>query len=159
MSEINSYLTIKVGSNIFGIEVENVVEILEYVPLKSNPESLPYILGLIEHRDQVVPLVDTGIKFGQPKIEIHDTTCIVVISVHNKADNTNFNVAVVADLVADVIEVNSADIKPIENSYKPGYIVGAYKNGEELVLVMNVDKIFSDTDVLVISELVQEVNC
>lgn len=158
MSEINSYLTMRVGSNIFGIEVGHVVEILEYVPLKSKPESLPYILGLIEHREEIIPLIDTGLKFGQPKIEINSNTCIVVINVFNSSQQGSFHVAIVADQVSDVFEADSTALKSIENSYKPGYIEGAYNREEGLVLVMNVDKIFSDTDVLQLNALVQEVN-
>ena len=87
----------------YGIQVENVVEILEFVPLKSKPESLPYILGLIEHRDQVIPLIDTGVKFGQDKIDINENTCIVVVNVEKDDNQVDFQVAVVADQVTDVI--------------------------------------------------------
>jgi Chemotaxis signal transduction protein len=156
MNEINSYLTFKVGDNLFGIPVEHVIEILEFVPLKSKPESLPYILGLIEHRDEVLPLIDTGLKFGQSSITIHEQTCIVVINVFNKATNRTFHVAIVADLVTDVIEVDSAELQVIESDYKPGYVIGAAKHEESLVLMMNVNKVFSDTDVLMINNLVKE---
>jgi purine-binding chemotaxis protein CheW len=138
--------------------VGHVVEILEYVPLKSKPEGLPYTLGLIEHRDEIIPLIDTGLKFGQPKIEINSNTCIVVINVVNASLQSSFHVAVVADQVSDVFEADLEELKQIENSYKPGYIEGAFNREEGLVLVMNVDKIFSDTDVLKLNSLVQGVN-
>lgn len=141
----------------YGIQVENVVEILEFVPLKSKPESLPYILGLIEHRDQVIPLIDTGVKFGQDKIDINENTCIVVVNVEKDDNQGDFQVAVVADQVTDVIEASAESIKTIENSYKPGYIAGALKQNDNYVLVMNVDKIFSDTDILVIDKIVKEI--
>lgn len=153
MSENNSYLTFKVGANLFGIHVEHVVEILEFVPLKSKPESLPYILGLIEHRGEVIPLVDTGLKFGQSAIEVNEQTCIVVINVFNSALDRTFHVAIVADLVTDVIEVESSQLQVIESDYKPGYVVGAMKYKDALVLVMDVNKVFSDTDVLSIDEM------
>ena len=158
MSENNSYLTFKVGANLFGIHVEHVVEILEFVPLKSKPESLPYILGLIEHRGEVIPLVDTGLKFGQRAIEVDEQTCIVVLNVFNSATNRNFHVAIVADLVTDVIDVETSQMHVIESDYKPGYVIGAVKHNESLVLMMNVDKVFSDTDVLLIDGLVREFN-
>lgn len=158
MSENNSYLTFKVGANLFGVHVEHVVEILEFVPLKSKPESLPYILGLIEHRDEVIPLVDTGLKFGQAAIEINEQTCIVVLNIFNSASNRNFHVAIVADLVTDVIDVEESQLQVIESDYKPGYVIGAVKHNEALVLMMNVNKVFSDTDVLLINKLVQDIN-
>ncbi len=158
MSENNSYLTFKVGANLFGIHVEHVVEILEFVPLKSKPESLPYILGLIEHRDEVIPLVDTGLKFGQPAIEINEQTCIVVLNILNSTTNRNYHVAIVADLVTDVIDVEESQLQVIESDYKPGYVIGAVKHNDALVLMMNVNKVFSDTDVLLINNLVQEFN-
>lgn len=156
MSEINSYLTFTVGSNYFGVDVDHVVEILEFLPLKSKPESLPYILGLIDYRGQVIPLIDTGMKFGQSQIEVGEHTCIVVINVHDQAAKRDFQVAVLADLVTDVINAADLQIQPIESNYKPGYIRGALKDADNLVLVMDVDKIFTDTDVVLLHELVNE---
>ncbi len=156
MSDINSYLTLKVGGNLFGISVENVVEILEFVPLKSKPESLPYILGLIEHREGVIPVIDTGLKFGQDAVPVHEQTCIVVLTILNNNTKRSFHIAIVADQVTDVIEIEEAALQPIESDYKPGYIVGAVKHDESLVLLMNVNKVFSDTDVVLINNLVKE---
>ena len=78
---INSYLTFSVGNNTFGIHVEKVEEIKEYISPKAVPESLPYVKGVIDHRDEVIPVIDAAQKFNLGKIEITPQTCIVVLEI------------------------------------------------------------------------------
>lgn len=149
---INSYLTFKVGQNIFGVHVDNVVEIIEYVAPKSKPNNLPYLSGFVEHRDDVIPLIDTGLKFGLDAIEVTPQTCIVVLAIRS-ADQPDFHVALAVDYVSDVIEINPEDKQTLDSKYKPGYVSFAVKYNDALALIINADKIFADTDVVMLSKL------
>lgn len=146
--QINAYLTFQSSDNTFAVSVNNVVEILEYQAPKTRQTTLPYLQGLIEHRDGVVPLIDSGLKFGLSPIEIKEQTCIIVLAVNpNKAEE--FHVAVVVDYVSDIIEVSTQDKQSIVSSYKPGYVAFATHGADDkMVLAIDVDKVFSDTDII-----------
>lgn len=119
MDEIkNTYLTFNVGSNHFGISVESIVEIVEYVDPKSQSSQLPFMKGLIDHRGEIVPLIDTGLKFGLDPVAITDQTCCIIISV--KGADKDFNVALTVDAVTEVVEIEEASRQYIETNYKPG---------------------------------------
>lgn len=151
--QLNAYLTFQTGDNTFAVSVNNVVEILEYQEPKTRQTTLPYLKGLIEHRDGVVPLIDSGIKFGLDPIEIKELTCTVVLAVNpNMADE--FHVAIVVDYVSDIIEVQEENKQSIASSYKPGYVAFAVKvSDEKMVLAIDVDKVFTDTDIICLKNM------
>jgi chemotaxis signal transduction protein len=151
---MNAYLTYEAGGNIFGLPVESVVEIMEYVSPDSQSTNLSYLLGLVDFRGEVMPLIDCGQKFGLTAIEIKDQTCTIVVNVH-KADG-DFKVALVVDNVSDVITVEEDEKQYLETLYKPGYIGCTVKSGGKLVLVLDVDKVFSDTEIVEIKRLLSE---
>nr|WP_319400361.1 chemotaxis protein CheW [uncultured Carboxylicivirga sp.] len=154
MSElINAYLTFSVGNNTFGVHVGKVVEILEYEDPKSVPESLPYITGVIDHRENIVPVIDTGIKFNLGAVQKTPQTCIVVLEI-DKPDNSGiFSVGIIVDAVSDVFESDMEKIKTIESDFKPGYISATYKSGDNLIMILNTDQVFNDKDIIALDEI------
>lgn len=156
MNQVESYLTFRVGENFFGVHVNHVSEIMEYMAVKSQPASLPYLKGLIEHRGEVMPLIDTGVKFGQQPMVVSDNTCIVVLQIREAGEL--FSVALLADQVSDVVEADSSILLPIRNAYKPGYICASLHHNEKLVLVMDADKVFTDTDIIELHAVMSELN-
>ncbi|NPA36456.1 MAG: chemotaxis protein CheW [Chlorobi bacterium] len=154
----NSYLTFKVNDNIFGIHVEKVVEIKEYKEPKSIPETLPYVTGVFEYRDEVIPLIDTAVKFNLGKINLTSQTCIVVLEIINEQKNINAKVGIIVDTVSDVIEADPEVLKQIEDDYKPNYISATYKQGDNLVMIINANKIFSAKDIIAMDKAIDEIN-
>jgi len=154
MSElINAYLTFDVGQNIFGVHVGRVVEILEYVNPKSVPESLPYIKGVIDHRETIVPVIDTAAKFNVGNIEVGPQTCIVILEIDKPDQSGTFIIGAMVDAVSDVFESDMEKIKTIENDFKPGYISATYKSNESLVMILDTNKVFNEKDIIALDEI------
>ncbi len=151
--EINSYLTFKVNNGIYGLHVSRVVEILAYDSPKAKAGDVPYLLGLVEHRGSVVPLIDSGTKFDAGAINLTEQTYVIVINVHN-AKGEEFNVALAVDEVREVLEIPEEGRRSIENTYKPGYVHFAAPIEGGLALIINPDKIFTDNDIIKMSEFV-----
>ncbi|MBI9061148.1 MAG: purine-binding chemotaxis protein CheW [Marinilabiliaceae bacterium] len=154
---MNSYLTFSVGNNIFGIHVEKVEEIKEYISPKAVPESLPFVKGVIDHRDEVIPVIDAAQKFNLGKIEISPQTCIVVLEIEKESGDL-FKIGVLVDNVSDVFESDPEKIKEIEEDYKPGYISATYRTEDLLVMILNANKVFSDTDIVAMDKMIGEFN-
>jgi len=154
---INSYLTFSVGNNTFGIHVEKVEEIKEYISPKAVPESLPYVKGVIDHRDEVIPVIDAAQKFNLGKIEITPQTCIVVLEIE-KQTGESFKIGVLVDNVSDVFESDPEKVKKIEDDYKPGYISATYRTESLLVMILNANKVFSETDIVAMDKMIGELN-
>jgi len=154
---INSYLTFSVGNNTFGVHVDKVEEIKEYISPKAVPESLPFVKGVIDHRDEVIPVIDAAQKFNLGKIEISPQTCIVVLEIEKQSGDL-FKIGVLVDNVSDVFESDPEKVKEIEDDYKPGYILATYRTEELLVMILNANKVFSDTDIVAMDKMIGEFN-
>jgi purine-binding chemotaxis protein CheW len=150
---INAYLTFSVGQNTFGVHVEKVVEIQEYSKPKAVPESIPYMKGVIDHRDAIVPVIDTGLKFNLGEIKVNAQSCIVVLEINKPEGSGVFNIGILVDAVSDVFESDPEKVKAIENDFKPGYISATYKNNDTLVMILNTDKVFTERDIIAIDQI------
>ncbi|WP_439182003.1 chemotaxis protein CheW [Carboxylicivirga taeanensis] len=155
--EVNAYLTFSLDNNVFGVHVEKVIEIREYTTPKSVPESMSYVKGVTDHREQIIPIVDAAVKFNLGQVEVTPQSCIVVLEI-NKADGSGLmNIGILVDAVSDVFEADDASLKVIETDYKPGYITASYQKIDELVMILNVDKIFSEKDIISLDEIIKAV--
>ena len=67
--ESRQYVTFGLGEELFGVEVTRAREILDLVPVTKVPQTPDYLLGVINLRGQVVPVVDLRVKLGLPKAD------------------------------------------------------------------------------------------
>ncbi len=155
--QINSYLTFSVNGGVYGVHVSKVVEILAYETPKTNTSDLEFVLGLTEHRGKILPLIDTGLKFGGKPISVNDQTYVIVLNVVN--NDQQFEVAIAVDSVREVVEIPPHARKPIDPTYKPGYVDFASTSPEgNVAIFFNPDKVFTDKDVFSIAELIKRLN-
>jgi purine-binding chemotaxis protein CheW len=153
---INSYLTFKVGEETFGVNVAKVMEIREYQKPKSLPQSLPFVTGVVDYNEEVIPLIDTGIKFGMNAVEISAATCIIVLQLVNEVLGKTYRVAILVDAVSDVLESDEASMKPITDDYRPEYIYSTYRQDDQFIYILNADMVFNQKEVIAIINSIKQ---
>lgn len=142
-----SYLSFKIGSELFAAHVSKVLNILEMTKITKVPRAPEHMLGVINLRGAVLPVIDTRIKFGMPTTEQTDETCIVVCEVN--IDNETVRVGALVDGVEEVVEIEKEDILPppsIGNQYNTDFIQGVMNIDEKFIMVLDMDKVFSTED-------------
>ena len=144
--QINSYLTFKIGEELYGVHVEQVSEILEYKEPETRTSNLPYLLGLVDHRGSIIPLIDTSIKFGGQAIQTDDKVCLLVLNIKN--NDETFEVALIVNEIFDVLTIEEAEKSHIETNYKPGYVQFAVKREDMFMLVIDANKVFGDMEIV-----------
>jgi purine-binding chemotaxis protein CheW len=149
----NSYLSFKLGDEIFATNVLKVQEILQMTKITKVPQSPSYMLGVINRHGTVLPVIDTSEKF---KLEEHAATvntCIIVLSI--EIDNETLLVGALVDAVLEVFEVEDRDIKPaptLGNKYKSEIIHGVVKMDDHFVMILNMDKVLSSDELIIVKE-------
>jgi purine-binding chemotaxis protein CheW len=78
-NELNAYLTFALGEEKFAIPVEHVQEVVEYGHVTKVPQAPSYMLGIINLRGKVLPLMDTKIKLGLPATVVTGRSRILVL--------------------------------------------------------------------------------
>src|SRR4030043_1459934 len=82
-----SYLTFKLQDECFAVNVSNVLNILELTRITKVPQAPAYMKGVINLRGNVLPLIDTRIKFGMTETQYTYNTCILVLELHLEKEN------------------------------------------------------------------------
>ena len=152
--KVDSYLTFTMNQEHFAVNVLQVTELLEMLPVTHVPRSPEFMRGVVNLRGAVVPVIDTRLKFGLPSLEDTIDTCIVVMNI--AMDHEIVKIGAIVDGVSEVIEVSVDRIMPLPSVGKKErshFIQGVIKLEEKFIMVLDVNKVFSNEDVLVLSEV------
>ena len=141
------YVTFNLADELFGVEVSRAREILSLTPVTKVPQTPDYLLGVINLRGQVVPVVDMRLKLGLPAGEETEDTCIIVIEV--QVDGEVLVVGALADAVREVMEIRDDQIEPpprLGTKLNIEFINGMGKVDEQFMILLNIDQIFSSKE-------------
>jgi len=148
IAETTQYLTFKLDEEIFALDVAKVREILDFTDITKVPQTPDFMRGVINLRGSVVPVVDMRLKFGMSKTDKTVNTCIVVVEVTTEGETTVLGA--LADSVQEVIELDPGQIEPaprIGTKLRTDFIMGMGKHGEQFIIILDIDKVFSAHDI------------
>lgn len=151
IAKINSYLTFKIGEEVFAANVGKIISILELMKITRIPRTPDYIKGVINLRGTVLPIVDLHIKFGLPETEFTSNTVILVLEIN--IDNISIKVGGLVDSVLEVLEIDEKDIIPpptLGKDLHTEFIEGMLRTENGLVMILNMDKIFTEDELTTI---------
>lgn len=137
-------LTFKLNDEVFALDIKSVKEVLDYTKITKIPQTPDYMLGVINLRGNVAPVVDLKMKFNMPPSERTVNTCIIIVEV--EIEGKSHIVGILADSVKEVVEF---DVKGIEEAPTIGlnididFIRGIAKKDDEFVIILDINKIFS----------------
>ena len=151
--EADSYLSFKLGEEEFASHVSKVLNILEMTRITEVPKSPSFMKGVINLRGMVLPVIDTRLKFGMSKTEYTDKTCIVVMELD--LDDEKVYVGALVDEVIAVLELDQKQIEPppsIGSKYRSDFIYGMAKNEDKFIMLLDMERVFSDMELDQIKE-------
>jgi len=158
-TQIKSYLIFEIGEEHFGINVSKVMGIREYVTPKKIPHTFKFVAGIIEHQDEIIPLIDTGIKFGMAPVKISPTTCIVVLELFDEISKKNYKLGISIDSVSDVLEIDESNMKNVTvDDYKPLFIQSFYMHDQKVIYILDADVIFNNKEVVTLINSVDDLD-
>jgi len=146
--KMTSYLSFLLDGEYFAVNVAKVIEILEVPNITKIPRAPEYMTGVINLRGSVLPIVDTRIKFGLPKIDFKVDTCIIVLDAEVEGETTK--VGALVDAVLEVFDISEDKILPspsINTNYNLDFISGMFRADDGFVMLLNMDEVFSVRDV------------
>ncbi len=158
VKKLNSYLSFNMNEEVFGVNVASVLSILELPKITKIPQAPDYIKGMINLRGEVLPVVDFHVKLGMPATEITTNTCILVIEII--VNDETLKCGIMVDTVNEVYEIEADKILPpptIGNSFRSDFIEGIYRNGESLIMLVNIVNVFKYQDLYTIKDTVDNV--
>jgi purine-binding chemotaxis protein CheW len=137
---VSEWVTFYLAEEKYGINVMLVREVLKNTEIAPVPGSPRFVLGIINLRGNVVTVVDTRTRFGLPSKEEDDASRIVVIEMGEHV------IGMMVDSVAEVITLRESEIEfapNVGNDESAKYIQGVSNQGEELLILVALDKLFT----------------
>ena len=130
----DQYLVFEAMNGHYGIDILDTFEILKPMPLTRLPNAEPEVLGVLNLRGLIIPVIDFSRKFGDTYLDISNFSRIVVCS---RADKY---VGVLVNRVVEVAripkgEMEGSEIKGISNDFVRG--VGRTETNIFLILNLN----------------------
>ena len=141
----------------FAVNVLKVIEILEIPKITKVPKAPDFLIGVINLRGNVLPVIDARIKFGMESTEATVNTCIIVMNLEIEGEELILGSLV--DAVDEVLDIDPGEIKgspSIGSQYNPEFIEGVAKIGDDFVMILNIGKVFSTEDVKTLKDVKPE---
>jgi len=143
MSEV--YLSFHICEELFGINVLKVLEVLQNMIVTEVPKSPEYIMGIINFRGEVVPVLDTRVRFNLPPRDEKDHYVIAVLDLIKNEEP--FRIGAIVDRVRDVISINDDEIKqvpPMDSKFNNEFLKGIVRYEGKFMLLIDIDKVFDE---------------
>ncbi|EKD27905.1 MAG: hypothetical protein ACD_79C00503G0002 [uncultured bacterium] len=136
MSDISSqFINFQVGKEFYALEIINVLEIIKVPKISFLPSAGKYILGLINLRGNIIPVVNTHKLFGVSALTTPDKARIIIVLVERST------IGFLVDGVSQVIELNKDKIDSpmvtleVENI---DYIKGETSINGQLIAILDI---------------------
>jgi len=142
--ETDQFLAFKLGDEVFAFDISKVREVLEYDGVTKVPQTPEMMVGVINLRGSVVPVIDMRTKFGMGETEKTVNTVIIIIEV--ELDNESTMIGALVDSVKEVMDLDAAHIEPppsLGTRLNTEFIRGMGKQDNQFIIILDIERVFS----------------
>ena len=139
--ELLQLVSFKIGEEEFGVDILKVQEINRMLDITRVPNAPSHIVGVINLRGKVIPVVDLRLRFGMTKKEYDKNTRIVVMELGGKI------VGFVVDAVSEVLRIPRSVTEPppsVAMTESADYITAVGKLDDRLLTLLDLEKVLNN---------------
>ena len=143
----------KIGKEEYGIDIMKVVEIVLHQEIRQVPDTPHYIEGIINLRGEIHPIYNLRTRFKMTDKVADEQTKIIVIRTVER------NIGFIVDNVSEILSISDEDIQDapsiVNTTGGDKYIQGVAKQGNRMIVLLDVDRLVSDKDNQVMEKMVE----
>jgi purine-binding chemotaxis protein CheW len=140
----------RIGRETFGIPIGLVREIVRMMEITSVPDAPDYVEGVINLRGRIIPVIDLRKRFREPGIAPDKRNRILVAELEGRL------VGLIVDAASEVLKLARGEIEPPPELLQENdlsYVTGLGKRNGKLIILVDVEKILSRSELGRMSEL------
>ena len=144
----------KLADDLFAADVYSVERVLRHVAPTAIPDVPPWIVGVIDYQQRVVPVIDLRVRFGLAGATVKPETRILILNSEGEW------IGAVVDAVVEVVTIDATALQPpppIFRGLAGEYLRGLIRRGDRLVVCLDVARLLSTNDRLTLDQLRTEV--
>jgi purine-binding chemotaxis protein CheW len=147
------YLIFSLADEKYAVHVDHVQEVVEPDLITKVPNVPAYMLGIINLRGRVLPLLDTRLKLGLPQSEITKRSRILILNL-KRDENKYIEIGALVDVAQEVVEINPANVQEtpdVDTRKDSAPITGILNDNGNITMIMDIDRVFSIQEILQIN--------
>jgi len=134
-------VSFKIGEEEFGVDILKVQEINRMMLVTRVPDAPEYVVGVVNLRGKVIPVVDLRKRFGMENKEPDKHTRIIVMELEEKL------VGFIVDAVSEVLRIPGSVTEPppsITTDINADYITAIGKLNDRLITLLDIERILTN---------------
>nr|WP_081305612.1 chemotaxis protein CheW [Vibrio coralliilyticus] len=142
VSESADFLSFKLASELYGVEIKDVEEIRVWERPTPIPRAPRYVKGVINLRGMIVPVVDLRSRFDIGECEYLPSTVVIVLRF--QAEESERLMGLVVDAVSDVVSQGQNELYPgVGESAVSPYLQGLINVGEQVMSLLDTEELLN----------------
>jgi len=142
-SEMLQLVTFKLAGQKYAVDILKVQEINNMKEITTIPNSPPFLVGAVNLRGKVIPVINLGMKFGLVGAGVGELSKIVIMDIRGVI------MGVIVDSVSDVLRIPKELVEPpppVSSIVSTEFIIGIAKFDEGLVILLDMDRLLDDKE-------------
>ncbi|MFY0759021.1 chemotaxis protein CheW [Metabacillus dongyingensis] len=131
----------------YGISVDKVRSIEKIQVITRVPGTKPFVIGVINLRGIVTPVIDLRTRFDMQQMPFSDSSRIIVAALDQ------YEVGLIVDAANDVIDLEMDEIEPapeVVGAVEDDYVEGVAKIDRRLIIILDLNKVLAADNALAI---------
>lgn len=140
-TQSGKFLVFSMGKEFYGLDIKYVTEIIGVQAITEVPGQPHYVMGIINLRGKIIPVVDVRVLFNKDKRDYDERTCTVVVEINEIC------LGLIVDRVSDVIHLTEENIIPAPNmkeKFQNRFIKRIGRIGEDVRLIIDCEKLLNE---------------
>lgn len=141
-NNLRELVTFRVGNQDFCIDIMLVREIRGWTPATVLPHSPSYVLGVINLRGSVVPIVDLSARLGLSPSEPDDRHVVVIAVIDTQT------IGFLVNAVSDIIGIDASEVQPtpeVTSETTRAFIEGVIVEDDRMLRVIDIQTVLPST--------------
>ena len=138
---MKGYLIFRLATEVFGLEIEKVVEIFKSREVHKVPQSSEYVMGVITVRGDVIPIIDMRRRLGLEPSPKKERIVLVSTSIET--------LGLIVDEVLEIVDLEESEIKrsvTVSRGLSSDYLEGMVKKEERVILLLDIDRLLTSDE-------------
>src|SRR5262249_34294954 len=141
--DVVRFVTFKLGDGVFAADVFSVERVLRYTEPASVPDLPPWVEGVIDYRERVIPVLDLRRRVGLPVVTRGHETRVLVLTTQAGW------IGAIVDEVLEVAVVPATSVSPPPPLFRgmaAEFLRGIVKINDALIVILDVDRVLTSVD-------------
>lgn len=155
---MDQYLTFMLADEEYGVDILRVQEIKGWDGVTPMPNMPEHILGVINLRGTVVPIIDLRKHFALDSVPYDKTTVVIVVRVSDE-EHGKRTMGMVVDAVSEVHNISASELKPAPDfggNISTESIKGLATKNDQMIIMLDIDHLMNTGVMKTIGDVMEE---